>query len=87
MCNWTKGRKNMDGNYNLAKPFPLFVTPYYRALEFHEIAAMPEEEVKQQFPHLDMLEFEALDRGIDPLDASDDKPKRKQRESTLNYVE
>lgn len=87
MVNWTKGRKNMDGNYNVSKPFPLFVTPYYRALEYWEIAAMPEEEVKQQFPHLDMLEFEALDRGIDPLDASDDKPKRKQRESTLNYVE
>lgn len=84
MCHWTKCRKRQHGDELLPKPFPLLVTRYYRALEYSEVLAMPD--AYERFPDIDMNEFEALDRGIDSLEASDDKPKTRKSKSVLDYA-
>lgn len=82
MINFSKCRKRINGDRYLPKPIPTYVTQHYTAYELSKIQKIGVE----NFPHLNLLEMEALDKGIDPLSDDDDKPRRKERQSTLNYV-
>lgn len=85
MISFSKCRKRINGERYLPKPVPMFVSNHYAVYDYERLAKM--EDVLERFPHLDLNEMQSLNDGVDPLEESDDKPKRKPRESTLNYVE
>ena len=85
MISFSKCRKRINGERYLPKPVPMFVSNHYAVYDYDRLSKM--EDALQRFPHLDLNEMQALNEGIDPLEEDSDKPKRKPRNSTLNYVE
>lgn len=83
MLSMSKCRKRINGDRYLIKPVPLYMSSHYAAYELSKIYELG----LDKFPRLNLAEMEALDSGVDPLEDSDEKPRRKKADDKRNVLE